>query len=72
MIKESAWYNQYIDLNTNIQSKASNEFEKDFFKLMNSLVFGKTMGNIRSLVDIRLVKIKVKAKKLASKPIQTL
>lgn len=40
MIKESAWYNQYIDLNTNIQSKASNEFEKDFFKLMNSLVFG--------------------------------
>ena len=59
---------EYIDLNTRLRTAATSDFEKDFFKLMNNSVFGKTMEDIESRVDIKFATDRKKALKYSSKP----
>jgi len=49
---QSPWLRNYIELNTNFKTLAKNNFEKNLYKLMNNILFGKTICNH---VDVRLV-----------------
>ena len=70
-LEESAWLEEHINLNTKLRMEAKqsgNNFEEDFFKLMNNSVFGKTPEYIRNRVDIRLITSDKVAQKLLAKP----
>ena len=54
--KRKDWMKQYIDFNTQKRKEATNEADKNHFKLLNNAVYGKTMENMRKRIKIRVVK----------------
>ena len=66
--KQSAWLKKYIDYNTNCRTIATSKFERDYYKLMNNAMFGKTQENLRNRVKVEVILCREIALKRVAKP----
>ena len=65
---QSEWLKEWIDFNTEKRKEATNDFDKDLFKLMNNAVYGKTMEDVRGHVGFELVDTPERMEKLLNAP----
>ena len=65
---QKAWWKPYIYMNTELWKKAKYGFKRDFFKLMNNSVFGKTIENVKKNRDMKLVTTKKRRNYFVSEP----
>ena len=66
---QDEWLKPYIEMNNKLRTEAKNEFDKDFFKLMNNPVFGRTLENVRKHRHIKFVTTERRRNYLVSEPI---
>ena len=61
--EQSKWLEKYINFNKQKRKKVKNEFEKDFYKILNDAFYGKTMENVRNHSSLEFIE-KVNIRKL--------
>lgn len=66
--EQSAWVAPYIEMNSRERKKATHDWEKDLYKLLNNAIFGKTMENIRNRVDMEVITDNEQFLKRAARP----